>query len=77
MIDRQARPLAFLDDELTGRFVAAELVHLGQLAMMAGLPIDCFVDGLFNFPTLAEAYRVAALQVIRQRGRADVQASAA
>jgi NAD(P) transhydrogenase len=56
---------------------AAELVHLGQLAMMAGLPIDCFVDGLFNFPTLAEAYRVAALQVIRQRGRADVQARAA
>lgn len=46
---------------------AAELVHLGQLAMVGNLEVDTFVDGIFNFPTLAEAYRVAALDVVRQR----------
>ncbi len=48
---------------------AAELVHLGQLALLAGLEVDTFVDSIFNFPTLAEAYRVAALDVVRQRPR--------
>lgn len=46
---------------------AAELVHLGQLALLGRLPVDTFVDGVFNFPTLAEGYRVAALQIVRQR----------
>jgi NAD(P) transhydrogenase len=55
---------------------AAELVHLGQLAMLSKLPVDTFVDGLFNFPTLAEGYRVAALDVIRKRAAAS-SASAA
>lgn len=55
---------------------AAELVHLGQLAMSAKLPIDTFVDDIFNFPTLAEAYRVAALDIVRQRARSG-RASAA
>jgi NAD(P) transhydrogenase len=40
---------------------AAELVHVGQMALLAGMTLDAFVDNLFNFPTLAEAYRVAAL----------------
>ena len=42
---------------------ATELVHLGQLAMLAGSNVDTFVDHVFNFPTMAEAYRVAALQI--------------
>lgn len=46
---------------------AAELVHLGQLAMSAKLPVDTFVDDIFNFPTYAEAYRLAAMEVIAQR----------
>jgi hypothetical protein len=29
-------------------------------AMHAGLPIDYFVDAVFNYPTLAELYKVAA-----------------
>ncbi len=47
---------------------AAELVHVGQIAMIAGWEADAFVDNVFNFPTLGEAYRVAALDVLRQRG---------
>jgi NAD(P) transhydrogenase len=46
---------------------AVELVHLGQLARVGGLAVDAFVDQIFNFPTFAEAYRVAALDVIAQR----------
>jgi len=43
---------------------AAELVHLGQLAMLGGLPPAVFVEQAFNFPTMAEAYRVAARDIM-------------
>ncbi|HEY7774470.1 MAG TPA: Si-specific NAD(P)(+) transhydrogenase [Marinagarivorans sp.] len=46
---------------------ATELIHIGQMAMINNNPIDTFVDNIFNFPTLAEAYRVAALSIIGQR----------
>jgi NAD(P) transhydrogenase len=29
--------------------------------MAAGMPIDYFVESVFNYPTLAECYKVAAL----------------
>ncbi len=40
---------------------ATELVHIGQVVMAAGMPIDYFVESVFNYPTLAECYKVAAL----------------
>jgi len=46
---------------------ATELIHIGQMAMLHEADVDIFVDSIFNFPTLAEAYRVAALSVIGQR----------
>jgi NAD(P) transhydrogenase len=46
---------------------AAELVHIGQLAMLSHQPVHFFVDHTFNYPTLAEAYRLAAIQLLRQR----------
>ena len=42
---------------------AAELVHVGMMALIAGLPPSVFVEHVFNFPTMAEAYRVAALDL--------------
>ncbi|MDH5667645.1 MAG: Si-specific NAD(P)(+) transhydrogenase [Nitrospira sp.] len=45
---------------------ATELVHIGQLALQQGATIESFVDNVFNFPTYAEAYRVAALDIIEQ-----------
>ena len=39
---------------------ATELVHIGQVAMAFGATVDFFVDNVFNYPTLAEAYKVAA-----------------
>ncbi len=46
---------------------ACELVHLGQIAILAGWDVDNFIENIFNFPTLAEAYRVAALDIVKQR----------
>lgn len=39
---------------------AAELVHIGQAVMILNGTIDYFVDAVFNYPTLAEAYKAAA-----------------
>lgn len=47
---------------------ATELVHIGQMAILSDSSVDIFVENIFNYPTLAEAYRVAALSVIGQRG---------
>ena len=49
---------------------ATDLVHLAQLAMIGEMPIDTFVDNIFNFPTMAECYRVAALDVVGRRPKA-------
>lgn len=40
---------------------ATELIHIGQAVMAHGGKIDYFVDNVFNYPTLAECYMVAAL----------------
>jgi NAD(P) transhydrogenase len=45
---------------------ATELVHIGQVAMAFGAKIDFFLENVFNYPTLAEAYRVAAFSAINQ-----------
>jgi len=45
---------------------AAELIHIGQLAILKGMRVEEFVENIFNFPTLAEAYRVAALAALHQ-----------
>lgn len=40
---------------------AAEIVHIGQVVLTMGGSIEYFRDTVFNYPTLAEAYKVAAL----------------
>ena len=40
---------------------ATELVHIGQAVLAMNGTIDYFIDNVFNYPTLAEAYKVAAL----------------
>ncbi|HLY41748.1 MAG TPA: Si-specific NAD(P)(+) transhydrogenase [Terracidiphilus sp.] len=39
---------------------AAELVHIGQAVMTLDGTVDYFVETVFNYPTLAECYKVAA-----------------
>jgi NAD(P) transhydrogenase len=45
---------------------ATELVHIGQVAISFGATVDFFVENVFNYPTLAEAYKVAAHNAINQ-----------
>jgi NAD(P) transhydrogenase len=39
---------------------ATELIHIGQAVMAYDGTADFFINNVFNFPTLAEAYKVAA-----------------
>lgn len=40
---------------------ATELVHIGQAVLVLGGGLDYFLETVFNYPTLAECYKVAAL----------------
>ena len=40
---------------------ATELIHIGQAVLELGGGLDYFLDKVFNYPTLAECYKVAAL----------------
>ncbi len=45
---------------------AADLVHIGQAVMGGGEGIDFLVRAVFNYPTFAEAYKVAALDAVNR-----------
>ncbi|GAA1462754.1 Si-specific NAD(P)(+) transhydrogenase [Williamsia maris] len=45
---------------------AAELVHIGQAVMGCGGTVDYLVGAVFNYPTLAEGYKVAALDAVNK-----------
>jgi len=56
---------------------ATEIIHVAQTAMAYGGSIDLFLQQVFNYPTLSESYRVAALnglgRVARGVGYAEVR----
>ena len=59
---------------------ATELVHIGQAVMALGGTLEYFIDSVFNYPTLAECYKVAALDgynKLRVLGASPNAASAA
>jgi NAD(P) transhydrogenase len=39
---------------------ASELLHVGMMVMQLGGTINAFIDSVFNFPSLSEAYKYAA-----------------
>ena len=45
---------------------ATELVHIGQSALAFEATVEFFVNTVFNYPTLAEAYKVAAYNAMNQ-----------
>ncbi len=67
--------LTLLCERSTGRVLgvqvigegATDLVHLGQAALATGACADFFIEQIFNFPTMTEAYRIAAFDVLKQR----------
>ena len=48
---------------------ATELIHIGQAVMAFKGRIEYFIDTVFNYPTLAECYKVAALDGINRLPR--------
>ena len=58
LFDRNTRKL--LGVHILGQR-ATEIIHIGQAVMAYGGTIEYFRDTVFNYPTLAEAYKVAAL----------------
>jgi NAD(P) transhydrogenase len=63
LVDRQSRRILGIHAIGMG---ASELVHIGQAVLALGAPIDFLVDNVFNYPTFAEAYKVAALHATNQ-----------
>jgi NAD(P) transhydrogenase len=49
--------------------MASELVHVGQGCLHFGGTIDYFIQAVFNYPTLAEAYKYAAYDGLGNRAR--------
>ncbi|MDX2117612.1 MAG: Si-specific NAD(P)(+) transhydrogenase [Planctomycetota bacterium] len=45
---------------------ATELVHIGQAAIAFNATIDYFVNTVFNYPTLAECYKVASMNALNK-----------
>lgn len=58
IFDRETRKL--LGVHIIGER-ASEIIHTGQAVMNYGGPIDYFKDVVFNYPTLSDAYKEAAL----------------
>jgi NAD(P) transhydrogenase len=50
---------------------ATEVVHIGQTVMGLGGTIDYLVGAVFNYPTLAESYKVAALDARNRLAAVD------
>lgn len=45
---------------------ATELIHIGQAVMALNGTVDFFVSNVFNYPTLAEAYKIAAMNGVNK-----------
>lgn len=50
---------------------ATELIHIGQAVINLGGTVDFFVNNTFNYPTLAEAYKIAGLDAWNRMARAS------
>lgn len=60
-----AETLEILGVHVIGRG-ATEVIHIGQVAMSHKAHVDYFIDQVFNYPTYAEGYRVAALNGVNK-----------
>jgi NAD(P) transhydrogenase len=54
---------------------ATELVHIGQAVLNLKGTLDYFIENTFNYPTLAEAYKIAALDAWNRMVRPGVAES--
>jgi len=45
---------------------ATDLVHVGEMAIINNNDVSLFLENVFNFPTLGEAYRIAAMNILNK-----------
>jgi len=60
--------------------IASELVHIGLMVLLAGGTIDTFINAVFNYPSLGDAYKYAAydgLGALQRRAQAAPAAPSA
>jgi NAD(P) transhydrogenase len=50
---------------------ASELVHVGEIAISLGGTVETFIETVFNYPTLSEAYKYAAYDALGRMGLAN------
>jgi len=63
LVDKETRSI--LGVHITGES-ASELIHIGQITMSLGGTIETIINNVFNYPTLAECYKNAALDCMNQ-----------
>lgn len=67
LFDRKKRDI--LGAHIIGRG-ATEVIHIAQVAISFNAKMDYFVEQVFNFPTFAEMYRIAALNGLNKLKKA-------
>ena len=75
VMDAQRGALATVGVHIVGEG-ATELIHIGQAVLNLGGTLDYFVENTFNYPTLAEAYKIAALDAWNRMPRMQPSARA-
>ena len=63
LVDRASRKI--LGVHIIGES-ASELIHVGQIAISCQMTVDKLAENVFNYPTLAECYKSAALSCLEQ-----------
>ncbi|MGB8078488.1 MAG: Si-specific NAD(P)(+) transhydrogenase, partial [Gallionella sp.] len=65
------------DEKLLGVHIvgeqASELIHIGQLVMNFNGTVRDLVTNVFNYPTLAECYKIAALDCMHRLKQGSLQ----
>lgn len=61
----ERKTLKILGVHIVGE-AAANLVHIGQAVMDLGGDVGYFIRSVFNYPTMAEAYKTAAFNIVNQ-----------
>lgn len=77
LVNTRSQLLSYLDDEISDALSyhlaeATEIIHIGQAIMkQSGTAnnIRYFISTTFNYPTMAEAYRIAALNGLNRLTR--------
>jgi NAD(P) transhydrogenase len=54
---------------------ATDLVHIGQMGLLQDADVHTYIENIFNFPTYAESYRVAAINAATQLAGFDDRGS--